>query len=52
MRAALDRIKRSQPELNAFIIVAADAAMDGARVAEAAVMRGEARGPLHGVRWR
>ena len=49
MRATLDRIERSQPVLNAFITIAADAAMDGARAAETAVMRGAALGPLHGV---
>ena len=49
MRATLDRIERSQPVLNAFITIAADAAMDAARAAEAAVMRGAALGPLHGV---
>jgi aspartyl-tRNA(Asn)/glutamyl-tRNA(Gln) amidotransferase subunit A len=49
MRATLDRIERSQPVLNAFITVAADAAMRSARAAEAAVMQGTALGPLHGV---
>lgn len=48
-RAALDRISRAQPVLNAFITVAEDKAMAQAREAEAAVMRGEALGPLHGV---
>ena len=49
MRATLDRIERSQPVLNAFITIAADAAMAAARVAEAAVMQGAPLGPLHGV---
>ena len=49
MRATLDRIERSQPVLNAFITVAADAAMAQAREAEAAVQRGDTLGPLHGV---
>jgi aspartyl-tRNA(Asn)/glutamyl-tRNA(Gln) amidotransferase subunit A len=49
MRATLERIERSQPVLNAFITVAADAAMAQAREAEAAVQRGESLGPLHGV---
>ena len=40
VRTTLDRIERSQPVLNAFITIAADAAMDAARAAEAAVMRG------------
>jgi aspartyl-tRNA(Asn)/glutamyl-tRNA(Gln) amidotransferase subunit A len=47
--ATLARIERSQPELNAFITVAADAAMRAAREAEAMVMRGDPLGPLHGV---
>jgi aspartyl-tRNA(Asn)/glutamyl-tRNA(Gln) amidotransferase subunit A len=49
MRATLARIERSQPTLNAFITVAADPAMEAARAAEAAVMRGAPLGPLHGV---
>ena len=49
MEATLARIERSQPVLNAFITVAGEASMDAARAAEAAVMRGEALGPLHGV---
>ena len=41
MRATLERIERSQPVLNAFITIGADAAMAAAREAEAAVMRGD-----------
>jgi aspartyl-tRNA(Asn)/glutamyl-tRNA(Gln) amidotransferase subunit A len=48
-RAALDRINRAQPALNAFITIAGDLAMAQAREAEAAVMRGDRLGPLHGV---
>jgi aspartyl-tRNA(Asn)/glutamyl-tRNA(Gln) amidotransferase subunit A len=48
-RAALDRITAAQPVLNAFITVAEDAAMARAREAEAALMRGDPVGPLHGV---
>jgi aspartyl-tRNA(Asn)/glutamyl-tRNA(Gln) amidotransferase subunit A len=47
--AVLDRIERSQPALNAFITVRADEARAAAREAEAAVVRGETLGPLHGV---
>ncbi|MGE0717970.1 MAG: amidase [Alphaproteobacteria bacterium] len=47
--AVLDRIERSQPVLNAFITVCRDEAMAAARAAEAAVMRGDVLGPLHGV---
>jgi aspartyl-tRNA(Asn)/glutamyl-tRNA(Gln) amidotransferase subunit A len=45
----LDRIQRSQPALNAFITICADEARAAAKTAEAAVMRGDALGPLHGV---
>ncbi len=49
MGAALARIERAQPILNAFITIAAEPAMDAARAAEAAVMRGEPLAALHGV---
>jgi aspartyl-tRNA(Asn)/glutamyl-tRNA(Gln) amidotransferase subunit A len=45
----LDRIERAQPVLNAFITVCAEAARTAAKAGEAAVMRGETLGPLHGV---
>jgi aspartyl-tRNA(Asn)/glutamyl-tRNA(Gln) amidotransferase subunit A len=48
-RETLLRIEQSQPVLNAFITIAGDTAMDAARAAEAAVMRGDTLGPLHGV---
>jgi aspartyl-tRNA(Asn)/glutamyl-tRNA(Gln) amidotransferase subunit A len=46
--AALERIDR-RGDLNAFITVCADQARAQAQIAEAAVMRGEVLGPLHGV---
>ena len=49
VRAALDRIHASQPVLNAFITIADDTAMAQGWEAEAAVMRGDDLGPLHGV---
>jgi aspartyl-tRNA(Asn)/glutamyl-tRNA(Gln) amidotransferase subunit A len=45
----LARIERSQASLNAFITVCAEEARAAARAAEAAVMRGDCLGPLHGV---
>ena len=45
----LSRIERSQATLNAFITVCADEARAAARAAEAAVIRGDMLGPLHGI---
>ena len=45
----LDRIEKTQPTLNAFMTVCADDARAAAKAAEAAVMRGDTLGPLHGV---
>jgi aspartyl-tRNA(Asn)/glutamyl-tRNA(Gln) amidotransferase subunit A len=49
MDAVLARIEALQPKLNAFITVTGEAACDAAAAAEAAVMRGDDLGPLHGV---
>lgn len=47
--ACLRRIEALNPRLNAFLTVTADEAMEAARQAEEAVMRGESLGPLHGI---
>ncbi len=47
--AHLARIEALHSRLNAFVLVRAEQARAEARAAEAAIMRGEARGALHGV---
>jgi Asp-tRNA(Asn)/Glu-tRNA(Gln) amidotransferase A subunit family amidase len=47
--AILARIDRVNPRLNAYCTLVADQARRAAREAEAAVMRGDTLGPLHGV---
>ena len=48
-RAMLARIEAVNPALNAYCTVVAARALSEARAAEAAVVRGDAIGPLHGV---
>jgi aspartyl-tRNA(Asn)/glutamyl-tRNA(Gln) amidotransferase subunit A len=48
-RACLDRIARLDGTLHAFIRLLPDQAMMAAKDAEAAIMKGESRGPLHGI---
>lgn len=48
LQAYLDRIEEINPKLNAIVTLAANA-MEKAREAEAAVIRGDALGPLHGI---
>src|ERR1700686_5710316 len=45
----LGRIERLNPGLNAFITVMGESALAQARQAEAQIMRGGWRGPLHGM---
>ncbi len=47
--AVLARLERLEGRLNAFITVTAEAARAAARQADAEIVRGEGRGPLHGV---
>src|SRR5215469_16784188 len=49
MTALLERIGRLDPKLNVFIRLDADAAMAAAKAAEAEIVAGRSRGPLHGV---
>ena len=49
LNASLTTIARVNPKLNAIVTLAADQARDAAREAEAAVMRGDTVGALHGL---
>ena len=48
-RACLDRIHRLDNELHAFVHLTEERALAEARAAEAAIMTGGAKGPLHGI---
>lgn len=48
-RHMLDRIERLDTRFHSYVTVLADQAMAQARTAEAAIMRGDYRGPLHGI---
>ena len=48
IQSHLDRIHAVDPEVNAIVTVAADA-LEAAKAAEAAILRGDEVGPLHGV---
>ncbi len=48
-QAILGRIERLNPVLAAYVTVAAERALEGARAAEAEIVAGRHRGPLHGV---
>ena len=47
--SVLDRIAEANPKLNAFVVLDAEGARAQAKAAEAAVMRRETLGPIHGV---
>ncbi len=49
VNAVLARIARLNPRLNAYLTVTDAEARQGAQQAEAAVMRGDPLGPLHGI---
>ena len=48
-KECLAQIEKLNPALNAFITVTAESAMRQARQAESEILRGEDRGPLHGI---
>ncbi len=48
-QALLDRTAAIDPQLNAYLLVTADAAMSQARAAEAEITAGRRRGTLHGI---
>lgn len=49
LQAHLDTVERLNPKVNAICTVAAESALEAARSAEAAIMRGGGLGLLHGV---
>ena len=49
MRRFLARIDAVNPRVNAIVTLLPDAALQGARAADAALARGESPGPLHGL---
>ena len=48
-RACLDRIEATDERLHSFILLLADDALAQARTAEAEILRGAYRGPMHGI---
>ena len=50
-RAYIERAKKLEPQLFAVVTFTEDLAMEQARAAEAEIMNGDYRGPLHGIPW-
>ncbi len=48
-RACLDRIEATDDRLHSFILLLADEALEQARTAEAQVLSGDYKGPMHGI---
>ena len=48
-RACLDRIDSTDDRLHSFILLLADEALAQARTAEAEILQGNYRGPMHGI---
>jgi aspartyl-tRNA(Asn)/glutamyl-tRNA(Gln) amidotransferase subunit A len=48
-RSVLERIEHIDDRVHAYVCVLADSALEAAREAEAAIARGQHRGPLHGI---
>ena len=48
-RAFLDRIETFDPQLNAYLLVTAERALEQAREAETEISAGRYRGPMHGI---
>jgi amidase len=49
MEAHLAQIERTNPTVNAIVTLLPERALEGARAADAALARGQAPGPLHGL---
>ena len=48
-RACLDRIEATDDSLHSFILLLTDEALEQARTAEAQILRGAYKGPMHGI---
>src|SRR3974390_1117347 len=48
-RVCLEQIEQLEPQINAFITLLAESALEEARAAEAEIQQGHYRGPLHGI---